>query len=184
MHGLVIKLNNFKILPSLLHVYHIPQLQNIAIIPLFFWGEGDMIYVNYMSIIITIVSNITVLVSHIIFFGFFMPTSHGVNKKTPSSAYPTSISPYQVFIRFVCFTRNTLSPSFAVIRLFAKDNTFSKKIRFFLLAHCWSVLILLFCLCVFNGSFFTVLHHEITNLKLLLFFRIPRKLSLRLIIPP
>ena len=71
-----------------------------------------MIYVNYMSIIITIVSNITVLVSHIIFFGFFMPTSHGVNKKTPSSAYPTSISPYQVFIRFVCFTRNTLSTFF------------------------------------------------------------------------
>ena len=42
-----------------------------------------------MSIIITIVSNITVLVSHnIIFFGFFMPLSHGVNKKTPSSVSP------------------------------------------------------------------------------------------------
>ena len=36
---------------------------------------------NYMSIIITIVSNITVLVSyHIIFVGFFMPMIHGVNK--------------------------------------------------------------------------------------------------------
>ena len=42
-----------------------------------------------MSIIITIVSNITVLVSHsIIFFGFFMPMSDGVKKKTPSSASP------------------------------------------------------------------------------------------------
>ena len=37
---------------------------------------------SIMSIIITIVSNITVLVSHnIISFGFFMPISHGVNKK-------------------------------------------------------------------------------------------------------
>ena len=41
-----------------------------------------------MSITITIVSNITVLVSHnIIFYGFFMPMSHGVNKKTPSSVF-------------------------------------------------------------------------------------------------
>ena len=40
-----------------------------------------------MSIVITIVSNIAVLVSHnIIFFEFFMHMSHGVNKKTPSSA--------------------------------------------------------------------------------------------------
>ena len=44
---------------------------------------------NYMSIIITIASNITVLMSHnIILFGFFMPVSHGVNKKTPSSVSP------------------------------------------------------------------------------------------------
>ena len=42
-----------------------------------------------MSIIITIVSNITVLVSqNIIFFGYFMPMSHSVNKKTPPSASP------------------------------------------------------------------------------------------------
>ena len=42
-----------------------------------------------MSIIITIVGNITVLVSHnIIFFEFFMPMSHGFNKKTPSSVSP------------------------------------------------------------------------------------------------
>ena len=108
--------------------YQAQQFQNFAIPPtclsyptapkhcyhptFFFWGGGGGGGRNYMSIIITIVSNITVLVSHIIFFGFFMPTSHGVNKKTPSSAYPTSISPYQVFIRFVCFTRNTLSTFF------------------------------------------------------------------------
>ena len=35
---------------------------------------------------ITIVSNITVLVSrNVLFFGYFMPMSHGVNKKTPPS---------------------------------------------------------------------------------------------------
>ena len=65
---------------------------------------------NYMSITITIVSNITVLVSHnIIFCGFFMPMSHGFNKKTTSSAFQHLHPPYQVFNRFVCFTRNALS---------------------------------------------------------------------------
>ena len=52
-----------------------------------------------MSIIITIASNITVLVSYnIILFRFFMPMSHGVKKKTFSSAClhlhpPTRFSP-------------------------------------------------------------------------------------------
>ena len=42
-----------------------------------------------MSIVITIVSNIIVLVSqNIVFFRFFMPMSYGVNKKTPPSASP------------------------------------------------------------------------------------------------
>ena len=51
------------------------------------------IFINYMSILITIVSNITVLVSHnIIFYRFFISVNHGVNKKTPSSVSPTSIS--------------------------------------------------------------------------------------------
>ena len=44
---------------------------------------------NYTSIIIAIVSNITVLVSHnTIFFGYFMPMSHGVNMKTRPSVHP------------------------------------------------------------------------------------------------
>ena len=39
---------------------------------------------NYVSIIITTISNITVLVSqNVICFEYFMPTSHGVNKKAP-----------------------------------------------------------------------------------------------------
>ena len=47
--------------------------------------------------------------------------------------------------------------SFAVIRLFAKDNVFSKKIRLLLFAHCCSVFILSLCLYVFfMACFFTV----------------------------
>ena len=47
-----------------------------------------------MSIIIPTVSNITVLVPHnIIFFGFFMPMNHRVNKKIPSSVSPHLHSP-------------------------------------------------------------------------------------------
>ena len=67
---------------------------------------------NYiMLIMITIASNITVLVSqNIIFFAFFMPMSHGVNKKTPPSAFPHLPLSYQIFTRFICcFTRNNWS---------------------------------------------------------------------------
>ena len=74
-----------------------------------------------MSIITTIFSNITVLVSHnIIFFRFFMAMSHhGVNKKTPSS-----VSSHLPSL-FVDLEEILYQPSFAVIRLFAKDNAFS-----------------------------------------------------------
>ena len=44
---------------------------------------------NYASIIITIASNITVLVPHnAIFFGYFMTLNYGVNKKTPQIVSP------------------------------------------------------------------------------------------------
>ena len=45
---------------------------------------------NYVSIIITIISNITVLVSHnAICFGYFIRISHDVNKKAPLIVSPT-----------------------------------------------------------------------------------------------
>ena len=48
-----------------------------------------------MSIIITIVSNITVLVpQNIIFFGFFMPMRHGVNKRLLHAQVPPLPSPF------------------------------------------------------------------------------------------
>ena len=135
----------------IIYGYHIPQPKNIAIPPMtfsahnftilptfhmeffridnpiyFFFFEIDR---NYMSIIITIISNIDVLMSHnIIFFGFFVSMSHSVHKKTPPSAFSHLLPPHQVFTRF----------------------------------H----------------------YHEITNQKLLLFFRFPSKLSLRLILLP
>ena len=75
-----------------------------------------------MSIIRTIVSNITVSVSrNSIFFGFFMPMSHGANKKTRSS-----VSLHLPGL-FVVLQEILYQPSFAVIRLFVKDNAFSKK---------------------------------------------------------
>ena len=77
---------------------------------------------------------------------------------------PTFLSPTR-FSRglFIVLQEMFDQPSIAVIRLFAKDNAFSKKTRFFLLAHWWSVLILLFSLYVFYGVFYS---YEITNQKL------------------
>ena len=67
---------------------------------------------NYVSIIITIISNITVC--------------HGVNKKTLPIVSPTPF-PYQVFTRLVCcFTRNTLSTFFCSDQIIAKNNAFFK----------------------------------------------------------
>ena len=115
---------------------------------------------NYVSIIITIVGNITVLVSHnVIFFAFSMPMGHGVNKKTPSSVSPTSIPSTRFSLGLFIVLEEILYQSlFAVIRLFPEDNAFLNEIRFFPLAHCWLVLILLFHLSVFfTGRFFIVL---------------------------
>ena len=129
-----------------------------------------------MSILITFVSNITVLVSHkIIFFGFFKPMSHGINKKTSTLhvSCPHLHLPTRFLPGFFGVVQEILyQPYFTMIRLFMKDNKFSKKVRFFLLVHGWLILILLFCSYVFfTAHFFSQFcHHEIMNLKLLLFF--------------
>ena len=115
---IVIELHNFKIMLFLLHGYHTLQLKNIAvpaidfsphnfkILPTchmeFFWVINPNQFFletgrNYVSIIITIISNITVLVSNSVFcFGCFMPMSHGVNKKAPPIVSP----PPLLFTRF------------------------------------------------------------------------------------
>ena len=64
-----------------------------------------------MSIIITITSNIAVLVSHsVICFGYFMPMSHGVNKKAPPivSRHPSPLPGFlQVCLLF--YNKNFLN---------------------------------------------------------------------------
>ena len=80
-------------------------------------------------IIIIIVNNITVLVSIIVtFFEFFMPMSHGVNKRTPPSAptrLPIFLSPTEFSPDLFAILQKILEqPCIAVIKLFAKDNAF------------------------------------------------------------
>ena len=88
---------------------------------------------------------------NVICFGYFMPTSHGVNKKAPPIVFP---HPPRFSSGLLDVLQEILDqPSFAVIWLFAKDNAFSKKIRVFILRNCWSVLILLYC---FVYNFFTI----------------------------
>ena len=78
---------------------------------------------NYVPIIITVSSSITVLVSHNVFcFIYFMSLSHGVNKKAPPVSSLQS-PPFQVFTRFVCcFTTNNLSTFFCSDQIIAENN--------------------------------------------------------------
>lgn len=80
---------------------------------------------NNASISITIVSNITVLVSHnaIIWFGYIKPMIHGVNKDS-SQVPPTTSLPSAGFSpgMFVVLQEKLYQPCFGVIRLFTKDN--------------------------------------------------------------
>ena len=137
---MVITLQNLKILLSLLLLF-------CPTISIFYqlnkWIFGGLVIKlncfleiskNYVSIIIIVISNITVSASHnAICFGYFMPMSHGVNKKSPTIAslhFPTN----QVFTRFVCcFTRNTLWTFFysALTDYCKKECIFKVKQNFF-----------------------------------------------------
>ena len=112
---MVITRQNIKILLSLLwlshptiskfYQSHIWSFFGLVILHNLFLEIGR----SYASIIITIISNITVSVSHnVISFGCFMPINHGVNKKAPPVMSPPPPLPYQLCTRFVCcFTSNT-----------------------------------------------------------------------------
>ena len=68
---MVFSSRNFNILTTL----HIDYIRLVIPLNFFFLENGR----NY----------ITVLVSHnVIFFGYFMHIAHGVNRKTPPSAFP------------------------------------------------------------------------------------------------
>ena len=132
---MVIIPHNFKILLSLLWL----SLSRISkccqpstwsffrsVIPLnfFFFKTGK----NNLSIIITIVGNINVLVSHnVIFFGYFMPETWCQLEDSSNCLPPIALSPFRFSPGLSVVLLKILSqPSFALIKLFAKNNIFSK----------------------------------------------------------
>ena len=140
----------FKILPTFYHGIFSDWESIFLFFHYYYFLEISRNYIMpIMSIILIIVSNITVLVSQkIISFGFLclwamVSTKRLVQVPPPTSLYPTRFSPGL----FVVLQEMLDQSSISVIRLFAKDNAFSKKIRFFPLSHCWSIL--LFCFYVF-----------------------------------
>ena len=137
------------------------------------------------SIILTTVSHITVLVSqNIVFFDFVMRMSMvsiwRLLQVLPSTSPLPSFQ--QVCLLFYkkkgwinlqlfwsCYLRK--------ICIFEENKIFS----FSSLLVGFDFAVLLIC---FLRRFLRFCHYEITNQKLLLYFRFPRKLSLRLILPP
>ena len=82
---MVILLNNFNYCypPSAWNIFEL-------VIPINLLREKSR---NYVSIIVNIVSNITVLMSqNVILFGYFMPIGHGVNKEVPLSVSPSLLA--------------------------------------------------------------------------------------------
>ena len=115
---IVIEPNNFKILQTL----HMEFFG--LVIPLDISLEIGR---KYVSLIITIVNNITVLVSHnVICSGYFMPMSHGVNKKAPQLSpltFPSLPGFHKICLLFYKEYFINLPCSCQII---AKDNAFSK----------------------------------------------------------
>ena len=100
---MVITLQNLKILQSLLLLSHPTISKFYQLARWIFWGVSNPSWFfleisrNYASIIITIISNITVIVSHnVTCFGYFMPMSNGVNRKAPTIVSPTPIDLFVV----------------------------------------------------------------------------------------
>ena len=115
---------------------------------------------HYVTIIITTISNITVLVSHsVTCFAYFMPMSHAFNKNnclSPSPSPPllslTRFSP----VLFVVSQEMLYQSFFFLIwsmRILQK-NVFAKQNRFFVSTCCCSILMLLFCVYVFLRALF------------------------------
>ena len=113
---------------------------------------------NYVSITITIISNITVLVSHnVICFGAM---SYGVNKKAPPIVSPPLLSLTGFPPVFFCsFKSNTLS-TFCSDQIIAKNNSFSKLNFSFQLIAGW------FWFCFFVYVFLKTLFWSSVIIKL------------------
>ena len=84
-----------------------------------------------MSIIITIIGNITVFVSYnAICFGFFMPMSHGINKEASPVVSPAPQPLTRFSPGFFVVLQEILYQHFTLVRLL-QNNSFSKEINFF-----------------------------------------------------
>ena len=138
---------------------------------------------SIMSFIITIVSNITVLVpQYIIFFGFFMLMSHGMNKKTPPSASPYLYLPYQVCLLF--YKKCLINLLLLWSGYLWKIMHFQRKWEFF-----FQLIAGQFWFCCFVYMFFMAFFYSSAILKWPIkscccFFQFLIKLSLKLRLPP
>ena len=74
---------------------------------------------NYVPVIITISSSITVLV-HVICLGYFIPMNHGVSKKAP----PLPLTRFSPGLFIVL--QEIVSTFFSSYRIIANNNAFSK----------------------------------------------------------
>ena len=115
--------------------------------------QTDSGKLNVKLIIIGWLCSKTVLMSqNVICFRYFMPMSHGVNKKEVSTIVYLTPPSNQVFTGFVfCFTRNNFLPWSN--RLLQKLMHFQSETTF-LSTYCWSVLIVLFCVYVLHRALF------------------------------
>ena len=85
-----------------------------------------------MSIIITIFSNITVLVSHnVICLGYLMSMNHGVKKKAPLIVSPPPLPLTRFSPSLLVVLQEILYQPFALIRLLEKIMHFQCKTIFF-----------------------------------------------------
>ena len=108
------------------------------------------------SIIITIIGSITVLLSdNVICFGYFMPMSHGVNKKAPTNVLPPPLPPTRFSpVLFVVLQERLYQPVSSYLTDYCKKKCIFKVRQNFsynLLLVDFDFAVL--CLCVSQGAF-------------------------------
>ena len=108
---------------------------------------------DHWPVVILSAGNITVLVSHNICFGHFIPMNHGVNKRGPPIVSPNSSSLLGLHQVCLLFYKKYFIKHFCSDQIIAKNNAFQIKTIFLFSTYCWSVLIMLFCVswCAFHS---------------------------------
>ena len=115
---------------------------------------------NYVSIVVTIISNITVLVpDNFICFGYFMPLSHDVNKKAPTIFF-LQPSPLPGFhqVCLLIYKKYFINPFLLWSnKLLQKIMLFQNKAKFFFQLTASRFSFWCFVYMYFLGHFFTAL---------------------------